>query len=769
MNDLRYAIRSLSRSRGFVAVAVLSLALALGLNTTVYAVLDAFTHPTVPYRSPERILRFGGIHNNLQAGPPSRSDVYLFLRERARFVREVAVWNLARRVAESPSGREDLQVADVSANFFRVIEVTPLLGRTFLPGGEMDVVVLSHGAWQRLLSRTPLHESVSISIDGRAHSVVGVMPRAMNLPAAADAWRLIPPSVLAGGLPSGSPQLVGRLVDGVDPEEAKRQLGLLLQQQIAGYRDPRFRLEPYATTLEPDPLTLTRSHLALAGSAALILLIACANLANLMSARGIARRGELALRMAIGASRGALVRQLTTEAAVLAVAGGVLGMVWAGWGVGVAFSQIPQATFITLNSIELSWRVFAFGFLATALTVVLFGLLPAIRASDLNLADPLKESAASITRAPRRYSLLAIAQITLALTSLLSAAVLTRSAAELAGRSFGYPLDNLYQIQVGASIDDRSEVVFHDLLERVRRVSGVRWATIERRGGASAAVSDRESEPVTAVRIAYFRTSADYFRTLGIPIVQGQDFGPTDNELAIVNETAALALWPDERPLGRMVQLEPGVWRRVVGVSLNVGDPDKYHEPRIHVASAADTARRGAILFRTSGSPGIALDVERAVRTAIGPRIYVSAAWPLDGGDKLNLSAKRFLAGLFLFLAVSGLGLAAVGLYGVLAYAVSRRMREFGIRVALGAQTRQLFHMVLHDGAVMFLAGTAVGAFTAMAAAQLVDTLLYRVGFTDVLALVAAEAVLCGVALLACLGPALRASRSDPLEILRAT
>jgi hypothetical protein len=280
----------------------------------------------------------------------------------------------------------------------------------------------------------------------------------------------------------------------------------------------------------------------------------------------------------------------------------------------------------------------------------------------------------------------------------------------------------------------------HELLERVRSVPGVRLATTQR-PTVLPAVPDRRGEKETGVASAYFRTSADYFRTMGIPILRGRDFGPGDNDVVIVNEAAATALWPADSAVGQLVKLERDMWRRVIGVSRNAGDPEAYAEPQVFVASAVDTSFVGPILFRTDGS---------------GPEV------------DLDLSAKRFLAGLFLFLGACSLGLAALGLYGVLAYVVSRRTREFGIRIALGATQQRVFRMVLHDGAVMFLAGTAIGAFTALAMAQLVDALLYRVGFSDVWSLITAELVLCGVALVACLGPARRAMRANPLEIIRA-
>ncbi|MBI4420532.1 MAG: FtsX-like permease family protein [Gemmatimonadetes bacterium] len=544
-------------------------------------------------------------------------------------------------------------------------------------------------------------------------------------------------------------------------------------------------------TLRPDPYDLSNFHLAMAASALAVLLIACANLANLMLARGVARRGELSLRLAIGASRGALVRQLLAEALLLAAAGGALGVFAAAWGVSIAGSEWPRLPFLALRAPHLSWRIFAFGVLATGATVVLFGLFPALRASRVNVAEPLKESGSTTTGRVRHYSWLAITQVALALMLLMSATVLAKSAYRIATTIFGYEPRGLLQAIVNLrqqqfANGEAVQARFDHLLETVRGVEGVRVAATSAgaRTDGGVAISDYEGDSLSLISLfGYRQVSPDYFRALGTTVLAGRDFTAGDREAggaAIVNEAAAQALWPNQSPVGRLIKLghprSPVPWVRVVGMAQNarygtfdIIEPHLPPRPEVYLVPALDSARGRSIVFRAEGdSARVALNVARAIQAAASLR-SPPFVFPMLINLAYYTNSLRFATRLFTFLGLCGMGLAAVGLYGVLAYAVSRRTREFGVRLALGARAEDLFRMVFHDGAVMFLAGTAIGAFVAMGASTLVESLLFGVPPTDAASLVISELVLLGAALLACLGPALRAMRADPVEILRAT
>ncbi|MBI4501410.1 MAG: ABC transporter permease [Gemmatimonadetes bacterium] len=792
MSDLRYALRSLARSKGFVAVAVCSLALAIGLNTTVYAVLDAFIHPDVPYRAPDRLLRYAITGNGKGYRFFGRNDRYLFLRERVRFADATAVFTLDHQQVESNGSAESASIADVSLNFFDLLGVTPTQGRLFR-NEEEDAAILSDGLWRRLLKQRTLAADPVVHIGARSYRVIGVMPPEMNLPDGTAVWRLLRNEVIAHGIPvdptspmasyDRTPQLIARLKPGVTLDRAKVELDVLVKElQQKRFSDRGITFYSWFASLKPDPYHLSQSHWALAVCAFIVLLIACANLANLMLARGIARRGELALRLAIGASRQALIRQLTTEAVVLAGIGGLLGLAWAVWGVSLAVGNLPtMQTFITLRPMHLSWRIFAFALLASGLTTVLVGLLPAIRASDVSLADPLKENAGTTTgRTSSRYSLLAITQVALALTLLMSSAVLVRSASEFAGEDSDLIPRDLYFAWVPwpSETERAARPLLGHVMERIRRIPGVQSAAIRgfvslitatRIGGN--AIADWPGAPALSV-MGFYEASADYFRTVGRRIVAGRHFDAGDVDVVIVNETAAKRLWPQQEPIGHSLRIENGPWMRVVGVVEDFrygAGANRAHEPELSRLQVSSDARYGTIWFRVDGTnPTVAQDVSREVQAAAllatAPRVS-----EVGSGARLNATIKRFIATLFVFLAICGMGLAALGLYGVLAYTVGRRTREFAVRIALGATNQDVFRLVMHDGTVMFLAGTALGAFIAMFMAQFVNAMLYKVGFTDVLSLVSSELILCGVAFLACLVPARRAMRADPVEILRAT
>jgi predicted permease len=538
-------------------------------------------------------------------------------------------------------------------------------------------------------------------------------------------------------------------------------------------------------SLVPDPIRFRDFHAAMAGSALAVLLIACANLANLMFARGLSRRRDFAVQMALGASRTTVVKQILAESTLVALGGGALGMVLSLWGVDVLLHRMPpDVRFIGTLVPHVSWRVFAFGGVATAATIGLVGVLPAIRASKLDLSDPLKDTAGATTaRTRRRYSALVMVQMAAATVLLMGAGVLIKAAERVGAYDFGYDTQGLLTASVRVSRD--TQVDFHDLLRRVQSVDGVRtaalmtWQAPEGFTVTSDLATGVGDNQVFQGR--YAAVSADFLRTLGIPIVAGRDFSDGDGAAAgavIVSREAARRLWPGmDDPVGRRVKLgrpgSPGPWLPVVGVTRNVAmdferDPDLQPEPPIYVVLRDPAGRFPWIVARvTRDEAQVAIQLRRIIRDA-APGAAV-AVYPWSRGFDDIVSARRFVAGLFTLFAFCALALAAVGLYGVLLYAVSRRMREFGVRIALGARSRDLLKMVVHDGFVMVLAGTGVGAFLAMWGAQLLGRWLYNVNPTDVVALVAAETVLFAVALVACLVPGLKAMRADPIEVLRAT
>jgi putative ABC transport system permease protein len=436
--------------------------------------------------------------------------------------------------------------------------------------------------------------------------------------------------------------------------------------------------------------------------------------------------------------------------------------------------------------LAISWRLFAFGFLATGVTVLLFGFLPALRASDVDVAEPLKASAGTTTGQHRgRYSLLAVSQVALALVVLMAAAVLVRSAHRLATRAFGFDPQGLLNARVdlrGQQFGSARELDarFDNVRQTVHRFPGVKLVAMSSSAptDGNVAISDFEGDSLNLMVLhGYQNVTPDYLRTYGARILEGRDFTAGDRQVAIVNQVAAATLWPRQSPIGRMLKLghprSNVPWIQVVGVSSNIqgygGDPNLPPDPQVFVVPLLDTTTRRSVMIRADNENGLlqiqlAREIQAAAALKTPPRVT-----PWLWGYEETKTAMGFVTNLFGFIAICGLGLAAVGLYGVLAYAVNRRMREFAVRIALGAMAGDMFKLVMHDGTVMFLAGTGIGAFAAMGAAKWLDSLLYGIPFSDVVALVVSELVLCVVAFLACLAPARHAMRADPVEILRAT
>jgi predicted permease len=750
----------------------------------MYAVLDAVLHPYVPFRGAER-LYWAGLIGDGASGRVTWFDKFARIRDDAHLHSDIAVNSfVTHELVHSSSGAGTATVVGVSANFFSLLGIEPAAGRVFredIPyAANVNAVVISFGMWRRLFAAGDIADA-AVTIGERTYDVIGVTPAGMP----GDVWTLLPPSVMTAGTGVQHASVVLRLRPGITLDVAQAQLATVAERLTAQFGTGRRQFWFPLYSLIPDPIRFQDFHAAMAGAALAVLLIACANLANLMFARGLSRRRDLAVQMALGASRRTVVEQVLAECALVALGGGALGMVLSLWGVDVLLHRMPpDVRFIGTLVPHVSWRVFAFGAAATVATIGLVGALPAIRTSNVDVAGPLKHTAGTTTMRTRsRYSALVMVQMAAATVLLMAAGVLVKAAERIGAYEFGYDTQGLLTAFISVSRD--TQVNFHDLLRRVQNVDGV---------GAAALMTRRAPEGFTVTsdlatgvgdnqvfQRRYAAVSANFLRTLGIPVLAGRDFSDGDGAAGgavIVSREAARRLWPGlDEPVGRRVKLgrpgSPGPWLPVVGVTRNVAmdferDPDLEPEPPIYVVTRDVAGRFPWIVARAKQDEArVALLLRRIIRDA-APGAAV-AVYPWSRGFDDIVNARRFVAGLFTLFAFFALALAAVGLYGVLLYAVSRRMREFGVRIALGARSRDLLKMVVHDGFVMVLAGTGVGAFLAMWGARLLGRWLYNVNPTDVVALVAAETVLFAVALVACLVPGLKAMRADPVEVLRAT
>ncbi|MFN2564864.1 MAG: ADOP family duplicated permease [Gemmatimonadaceae bacterium] len=789
LRDLTYALRSLRQSPTFVATAVLTLGLALGLTTTMFGILDAVVHPYVPFRDPDGLYWVWQQLRRIPGGPTT-ADGFALLREGTRSFAAVAGTSGRMSTIQGPNGTSSGSVQLATDNIFEVLGVRPYLGRLFRPGGDPEdarSAVVSYEIWRRMFAGRRSLEGAVVSLDDRTAPVIGVLPPGVNYAFGSAVW--LTAGERFGGSELGRITAVVRLQPGVTAEAARAELAGLAGR-LNRERGPGIGFWYHLRPVRFDPERLRDFHFAMAGAALVVLLIACANLANLMLVRVAAKRREIALRMALGATRGAVARQVLAESALVAAGGGALGLLVAAWTMGIAVKRMPQElSFVGLLQPHLSWRVYVFVLLTAAATVVLFGLVPALRASDIDVSEPLKGGAAATTERSRRYSFIVMGEVALAMTLLMGAGLLARAAQRVGDFDFRYdprPLLKATALRPRPDVErDDDAIRIHDeILERARRIPGVRAAaTIAAESPEGNAVTSELAEGGghEAVMGTYRVVSPGVLRVFGITIVAGRDFAEGDRSsrdgVVILDEAAARRLWPGSDPVGRMIKLGHSrafrPWLPVVGVAKSAwlafpNDPYARHEGTIYVVRA-DGPRFPHVVVRATADMGATSMALSRIVLASWPRSrsVIVESWLAD--YEASLVARRFMAALFALLGVIALVLSSVGLYGVLAYAVSRRSREFGVRLALGARPRDVVRMVAHDGAVMVLAGIGVGAFAAMAGGTLLSSWIWDLHAADVVSLVAAELLLAIVAVAVCVFPALRAARADPAETVRAS
>jgi putative ABC transport system permease protein len=587
-------------------------------------------------------------------------------------------------------------------------------------------------------------------------------------------------------------QSLVRLQEGVTREQANAALKTLAQRLT-----DRLNVPDRPIGLDLSPLvwrneTIRDIHKAMLGAALAVLLIACVNLAHLMLARGLSKRRELALRMALGATRAAVVRHMFAECLLITAAGLLVGGLVTVWCDDILSNRMPRSIAWILVQPRMSWRVFGVAGCTVAASAILFGLVPAIRvALDLNLDEPLKDNAGTTTgRVRQRYSTLVVAEVALALVLMMGGGLMLRTVMKLQRERFNFDPRKLYRANVTPPRGGPGQTTLarrHEVLGAARAVEGVQDAAIITRkvapgGMVSAELADDSNRTIVLNEYGmgmYPLVSPEYFRVLGLPVLQGRDFEPGDaagSGVAIIDGLAAQRLYPNQDPVGRMLKLGSpssahAPWVPIVGV---VRSPyvlrveGRFAPPPSLFVARAESLGYGELVMRTTTpDPSVATRVMRRLMSLPGVR-QVSVG-PYDYARQRELEQTGFLAKVFVTLGSVALGLAVLGLYGVLSYAVTRRMREFAVRLALGAEPRGLLRMVLHDGTVMVLGGIGLGAFIALASTRWLDAVLVSVLPSDVVSLLLAEAVLLSVGLAAALGPARRAARANPLDILRAT
>jgi predicted permease len=800
MTPLRYALRSLKRSPIFTVVAVLSLGLALAVNTTMFALVDSVRHPYIPYdeRPVFRVSFVGG------GRPwPTAIERLAALQSGLHSADSILAYKLAPRLVQAGNEYEDQYVAAVPPQLFDMVGVRPMYGRTLNAADErrdaMPAAVISYTLWNRFFRGHRPGEPVSLIVGPTNFQVVGVMPRGMHFPWNTDVW--IPLSTLPAdsAIRALGPMPLIRLKPGVTRQAAETELSLIATRLSTTYARGKpigGRLTALREVDRERGLDGFSKYMLTVVIA--VLLIACGNLGTMLLARGIARRREIAIRVALGASRRVIVGQVLTECGLVIGGGIVVGLILTLW----ATYLLPHFATPYVPSIgDLqpvpSWRVFSFAVVAALVTLVLAGALPAKRAAATDPAEPMKEGAGTSTGRNRdRYNPLIIVEVALSTALLMNAGLFIILMARYTRFDFSYAAKNLQTVSIdvgGKAIAADSDVGrFFDGLEvRAAHLPGARAATtsgfvmpdgriVYGEGGAGG---------LRWLNVkGYTTVSPTYFPTMGIPIVDGRGFEPGDRgnsaTVVVVDELAARELWPGiASPVGRMIKLgdikSKQPWVRVIGVAratdlLPRKDRDLPSEPQIYALYGRDVNRTRNLIVLGDGKGG--QPAQAALSLAIRREVESSAPW-LRGprvrrwleGFESSRNTTAFIASLFTAFGVFGLALCAVGFYGVLAYVVSRRLRELAMRVALGARRRDLVRVVIRDAAVMALAGVGIGAFLALGVTEPLAEGMFTLRYELVIALVGAEAALFITAVVACLGPLKQAIRADPAEVLRAS
>jgi predicted permease len=801
-STVRKSTRSLRRAPGFVAIATLSLGAALGLSTSVFALIDSMRHPEAPYGHVEQLF---SVRLLVGQTNPSARDVETAL-EGLRGVTARTSWRSDYVPVEFSDGGERHSVAYTRPGFWQVLDVRPRLGRvwTNADAENGDVAIVTDALWRRRFGNRTRTDGASLTIGNNSYKVIGVMPprTEFNLQGRSqDIW--IPdPAVDTTG--AGYPII--RIAGGAaDTVLVQRQLNELTKRWTQVYLKPTDH--PYSgrlISLKPDPLQLQDYHKAMIGAAVCVLLIACANVAALMLARGMVRTRDYALRLALGANRSDVAREVIVEVGVLAIGGCIAGAFIASAAVGL----ITRATPIELHwqgFVQPQWsvRVFAASAISVFISIAIAGGYPAWQASHTDPAGPLKESSANTTgRSATRFRWLVMAELAMSMMLVMGASLMVKSAIRMADYDFGYDARPLIQADanfpfqfyyngvnysyVKDTLADSAKVrINSEIITRVATMPGV--VSAAKLTGCNlhsmAITSDRTIEGGAAGFVPKYcnAVSASFFRTLGIPMVDGRDFLEGDDVTGsiILGARTAHQLYPHERAVGRMIKLgdsrSSAPWLPIVGV---VADREFYLNPYPemgpdssgHVYAMLPNARKeiGQVVVRPGkGATGLELGLWHILRTALPPHsIWHVTPW-LQGYDE-SVRAERFLSLLFMLLAVCSLLLGAAGLFSVISYIAGQRNREYAVRIALGATKSNVLNLVMKEALIMALGGTAVGAGLGMWAGFLLWNKMWGVYPVDAQALIAGETTLLLVTMGACLLPALRATKANPVDVLRA-
>jgi putative ABC transport system permease protein len=766
-------------------VAVLTLALGIGATTAIFTVVYAVLLRPLPYPQPNRLLYIRGD----TWGPFSSGREYLAWKDRSQTLSQIAAYIESQANLTGGGEAERVTFGTVSASFFRLLGVQPVLGRIFLPEedrpGAPPVAIISHALWKRRFGGDPSVIGRALTLDAKSYTVIGVLPASFLVPdqygADYDLW--MPFSVNPNGAVPILVRVIGRLKPGVSYDQARAELNTILQSTLPKGRKRHAVVVPWHEDITGKARLPLLVFLAAVGC---LLLIACANVVNLLLSRAATRQKEIAVRLTVGAGRSRIVRQLLTESALLALMGGILGLALASWVKDLLVAFISP-NLPTLEPISLDYRVLGFSLALAAVTGLAFGLAPALQASRVSLNEVLKEAGrnAAESRSGMLFrSLLLVSETALAMVLLVGASLLFRSFLRTRGIDPGFKSEHTLSLTIDLTLSryptrkDQARF-FEQVIERIKNLAGVQLVggsncppLLGRSGTVDDLAIEGRREKIPIVSVASI--TPDYFRAMGIPLKQGRYFGDGDRDgsprVAIVSESFARRFFAGESCLGRRVEgwIQQNSWLTIVGV---VGDVRGSLESDPNAVIYVPYLQAGEpfmILFvHTAGKPMLwAGSVRRQVASLDKdePPHDLATLEELEARSLTPRRVNMLLLGTFAGL---GLILASVGVYGVVSYSVSQRTHEIGVRMALGAERGDVLKIVVGQGLRSALAGTCVGVAASIGLTRFLQTMLFGVKPTDPVTFVAVSLVLLVVAWLACYIPARRATKIDPIEALR--
>ena len=797
LQDLRYGMRMLIKRPGFTVIAVLTLALGIGANTAIFSVVNAVLLRPLPYTEPERLVQCYWQWAKGETESVTATE-YTFWKEHSQYFESAGGFSGTSSGFNLAGGAEPLRVQGmpVSQDFLQVLGINPALGRNFSseedrPNGPRAAII-SDGLWRSYFGADPSVIGRQVDLNGGSCDIIGILPRGFQFGAAVDL--LVPLQLKVNPKDQGhNTSMVARLKTGVTIEQAQAEMDQLLPEfrdvypNHAGPTEKGIKLIAYKQHVIGD---ISQVLLLLFSAVGFVLLIACANVANLLLARSVGRNGEMAIRVALGAKRGRLIRQLMTENLLLALTGGVGGILIALWLLPALVAMSP-ADLPRLGEINLDNQAVLFAILVSVATCLLFGIAPALRAARVDINQSLKSSSGKQGAHgfdARLRGLLIVGEVALAMVLLTGAALLIKSFVKLNEVELGFDPNNLTTLQLSLASDRYNNAASvwsfeNQVLEKISALPGVTSAAVvpglpmERALNMYITPAGRDEKSGRSVECRAI--SPDYFRTLGITLQRGRAFTEDDKRgtapVVIVNERLAQLFWPDTDPLGEQILFNGK--SQVIAVANNIKERGlnqpvlpTFYVPAPQMSDGATVATHQwfmtSWIVRTNGPVDLSTSLRNIVKE-LDPQMPVAKIRPMTDVISSSISFQHFLMMLMGMFAGLALTLTAIGIYGVLSYHVSQRTHEIGIRMALGAQTRDVLGLVLRQGMALTLIGVALGLGASYALTRLMGSLLFGVTATDPVAFIVTSLVLTGVALGACAMPARRATKVDPIIALR--